>query len=151
MHIAKNAHLRIPSNFAKIDFNTCVKFFICKTRGLLPRFKMAPIFKMASKNWFFDCKSVKNSYFYILFFAFSQLSATTYFMEEKFFVRFKMAFFVQDGRQFLNGYNFGPNRYFFVLFLHCVCILKRKKLWNKISDFGQKMAPLFRGGGRKQF
>ena len=41
MHIAKNAHLRIPSNFAKIDFNTCVKFFICKTRGLLPRFKMA--------------------------------------------------------------------------------------------------------------
>ena len=126
-HISKNVHLGFSSNFAKINFNICVKFSICKTRGLLPRFKMASMFKMATKNWFFGYNSVNIEYFYVLSFALSKLSATTYFMEEKFFVRFKMAFFVQDGRQFSNGCNSGPNEYFFVLsFALCLDFEKEK-------------------------
>ena len=56
-------------------------------------------------------------------------------MEEKFFVRFKMAFFVQDGRQFLNGYNFGPNSYFFVLSFALCLNLEKEKIVEEVFWF----------------
>ena len=68
-YISKNVHLGFSSNFAKINFNICVKVSISKTGENLPGFEMASIFKMATKIWFFGCNSVKIEYFYILSFA----------------------------------------------------------------------------------
>jgi hypothetical protein len=64
---------------------------ISETRGILLRFKMAAGLKMAVKTWFFDHNSVNIKNFCVLFFAICKSSFNTNFIEEKFFIRYKMA------------------------------------------------------------
>ena len=66
-------------------------------------------------------------------------------MQEKIFVRFKMAVFVQDGRQFLNSYNFGPNGYFFVLSF-ALCLYFEKKNVEENFLFRKKDGATFPRG-----
>jgi hypothetical protein len=75
---------QIASKFDKIE-----KFFS-------QIFNMAAIFKMA-ENWFIDHNSVSFEHFCVLSFDLSLYFSRTYIIEEKFFVRFKMAFDVQVG------------------------------------------------------
>jgi hypothetical protein len=89
--ISQNVHLGFSSNFAKINFNIRTTSSISKTRGILLRFKMAADLKMAVKNWFFDHNSVNIKKIYALSFAICKLSYNTNFIEEKFFIRCKMA------------------------------------------------------------
>jgi hypothetical protein len=95
--ISQNVHLGFSSNFAKINFNIWTKSSISKTRGILLRFKMAAGLKMAVKKWFFDHNSVNIKNFYILFFAICKSSYNTNFIEEKFFIWYKMASEIENG------------------------------------------------------
>jgi hypothetical protein len=72
-------------------------------------------------------------------------------MEEKFFVRFKMASEIQNGGQFSMGCNFFLLNIFSIAFLHCVCVENGKKSWKKFFSFWLKMAPLARGVGQIWF
>jgi hypothetical protein len=95
--ISQNVHLGFSSNFAKINFNIWTKSSISKTRGILLRFKMAAGLKMVVKKWFFDHNSVNIKYFYVLFFAICKSSYNTNFIEEFFFIRYKMASEIKNG------------------------------------------------------
>jgi hypothetical protein len=104
IRVSKNVHLRFS-------------IYSLKTPEL--RFKMASVFRMTVKNWFFDYKSVKTDFFYVISLRSSnEWSYITYFIEEKFFVRTKVMkdFFIlkQDGTTCLKVsenwffcYNFG--------------------------------------------
>jgi hypothetical protein len=86
--ISQNVHLGFSSNFTKINFNIW---------NTMLRFKMAADLKMAVKNWFFDHNSVNIEYFYVLSFAICKSSYNTNFIEEKFFIRYKMASEIKNG------------------------------------------------------
>jgi hypothetical protein len=97
--ISRNVHLGFCSNFTKINFNIWTTSSISKTRGVLLRFKMAAGFKMTAKNFdlFFDHYSVNIKYLYVLSFVTSESSDNTNFIEEKFFIRYKMASEIENG------------------------------------------------------
>jgi hypothetical protein len=77
-------------------------------------FKMAVIFKMA-ENWFFDHNSVSFEPFCVLFYSLSLFFSRAYFIEEKFYVRSKMASDVQYAGQNSKEYYLGIFKYFYVL------------------------------------
>jgi hypothetical protein len=95
--ISQNVHLGFFSNFAKINFNIWTTSSITKTRGILLHFKMASDLKMAVENSFFDHNSVNMKKIYVLFFAICKSSYNTNFIEEKFFVRYKLASEIKNG------------------------------------------------------
>jgi hypothetical protein len=96
-NISQKVHLGFTSNFAKINFNIWTTSSISKTRGILLRIKMAADLKMAVKNWFFDHNSANIKYFYVISFAICKSSYNTNFIEEKFFIRHKMASEIKNG------------------------------------------------------
>jgi hypothetical protein len=95
--ISQNVHFGFSSNFAQINFSIFTTSSISKTRGIFLRFKMAAVLKMAAKNSFFDHNSVNIKYFYVLFFAICKSSYNTNFIEEKFFILYKMASEIKNG------------------------------------------------------
>jgi hypothetical protein len=95
--ISQNVHLGFSSYFAKINFNIWTTSSISKTRGILLRFKMAADLKMTVKNSFFDHNSVNIKYFSVFSFDISKSSYNTNFIEEKFFIRYKMALEIKNG------------------------------------------------------
>jgi hypothetical protein len=68
-NISQNVLFGFSSNFAKIYFNIWNTSSNSETRGILLRFKMTAVLKMAVKKWFFDHNSVNIKYFYVLSFA----------------------------------------------------------------------------------
>jgi hypothetical protein len=72
-------------------------------------------------------------------------------MEEKFFVRFKMASEIQNGGQFSMSCNFFATEYFFNRFSALCLCWKWDKIVEEVFSFWLKMALLARKVGQKWF
>jgi hypothetical protein len=88
----KNWIVRLPRTW-EANFNTLAAIY---WEVFTQFFKMAAILKMAEKR-FSDHNSVSFEHFCILFLNLSLYFNRTYFLEEKFLIKFKMASDVQDG------------------------------------------------------